>query len=36
MLIIGDRKTLALVELGAVLLGGVLSIVFAALHVYHH
>ena len=34
--IIGERQSLSLVELGAVLVGGVLPIVFAALHGDHH
>ena len=34
--IIGERQSLSLVELGAVLAGGILPIVFAALHGDHH
>ena len=34
--IIGNRKSLSLVELGAVLVGAILPIVFAALHGDHH
>ena len=34
--ILGDRSSLTLVELGAVLFGGLLPIIFAALHGDHH